>query len=70
MEKKVQEGSLYKERTAGVKFPRIIRVKKIEKIGTADYVYFMAQNQAAQIIHPNGGFIPLDSFLTAWAPND
>jgi hypothetical protein len=68
----VKEGQLYKERTKGVKFPRIIKVRKVEKMGsgTLDYVFYMAENQAAQAAHPNGGFIPLESFLDIWAPVD
>ena len=70
MEVQVKEGELYKERREGVKFPRVIRVRKIAKMGPMTYVFFMAENQAAQSAHPNGGFIPLDSFFTLWAPND
>ncbi len=68
----VKEGTLYKERRVGVKFPRIriIRVKKIAPMGPLTYVFYMAENQAAQAAHPNGCFIPLDSFLTAWEPAD
>jgi hypothetical protein len=68
----VKAGQSYKERTKGVKFPRIIKVRKIEKMGSGslDYVFFMAENQAAQAAHPNGGFIPLESFLEVWTPTD
>jgi hypothetical protein len=70
MEITIKEGQIYKERTPGVKFPRIIRVRKITKMGTTDYVLYMAENQVAQAAHPNGGFIPLSSFLEVWAPAD
>jgi hypothetical protein len=68
----VKEGQLYKERTKGVKFPRIIKVRKVEKMGSGslDYVFYMAENQAAMAAHPNGGFIPLESFLEVWTPVD
>ena len=66
----IREGSLFKERTPGVKFPKVIRVRKVGKMGPLIYVFFMAENQAAQAAHPNGGFIPLDSFLTVWIPLD
>lgn len=68
MEIQVKEGELYRERKQGVKFPRVVRVRKIAKMGPLDYVFFMAENQAAQSAHPNGGFIPLDGFLTVWEP--
>jgi hypothetical protein len=68
MEIQVKEGDLYKERDEKEKHPRIIRVKRIEKMGPLTYVFFMAENQPAQSIHPNGGFMPLDSFFTLWAP--
>ncbi|MEW6323883.1 MAG: hypothetical protein AB1515_00695 [Nitrospirota bacterium] len=68
MEEKIKEGGLYRERDAKVKFPRIIKVRKIEPMGPLKYVFFMAQNQAAQAIHPNGGFVPVDSFLAMWEP--
>ena len=61
-------GDAFKERTEGVKHPRVVKIRKIEKFGSLDYVYFMADNQAAQIIHPNGGFTPLENFLTVWEP--
>ena len=64
----VREGELYKEITKGVKFPRIIKVRKISKMGPQTYVFYMAENQAAQSAHPNGGFIPVDSFFALWAP--
>ena len=70
MEIQIKEGELYKERREGVKFPRVIRVRKIAKMGPLTYVFYMAENQAAQSAHPNGGFIPLDSFLTLWASTD
>lgn len=70
MEAAVKEGELYRERKEGVKFPRVIRVRKIAKMGPQKYVFFMAENQAAQSAHPNGGFIPLDSFFDLWAPYD
>lgn len=66
----VKEGTLYKERTKGIKFPRIIRVRKINKMGPMTYVFYMAENQAAMQAHPNGGFIPLESFLEVWTPTD
>jgi len=68
METEVKEGSLYKEREGKEKYPRIIRIKRVEKLGPMTYVFFMAENQKAQAIHPNGGFIPLDSFFKIWAP--
>lgn len=67
---KVKEGELYKERKDRVKFPRIIRVRKLAKMGPTMYVFFMAENQTAQAAHPNGGFIPVDSFFDLWAPLD
>ena len=70
MEMQVKEGELYKERKQGVKFPRVVRARKITKMGPLTYVFYMAENQVAQAAHPNGGFIPLESFLTVWAPND
>lgn len=70
MEAAVKEGELYKERKEGVKFPRVIRVRKIAKMGSVAYVFYMAENQAAQSAHPNGGFIPLESFLDLWVSYD
>ena len=70
MEAQVKEGELYKERNETARFPRIIRVRKIAKMGSLAYVFFMAENQTAQAAHPNGGFIPLESFLDTWAPYD
>jgi hypothetical protein len=64
----VKEGQLYQERTEGAQYPRVIRVKKITNIGPNPYVYFMAENQRAQSIHPNGGMIPLNTFLEVWTP--
>ena len=64
----VKEGQLYKERTKGAKFPRIIKVRKIDKMGPLTYVFYMAENQSAMAAHPNGGFIPLESFLKVWEP--
>jgi hypothetical protein len=66
----ITAGALFKERTSGVKFPRIIRVRKIEKMGPLDYVFYMAENQAAQAAHPNGGFTPKSAFLQLWQPAD
>jgi hypothetical protein len=68
MEPKIKDGALYRETDKQVKFPRIIRVKKLAEIGPLTYVYFMAENQAAQAIHPNGGFLPIDNFLRVWEP--
>ncbi len=68
MESQIKEGELYKERRAGVKFPRVIRVRKTAKMGPLMYVFYMAENQAAQAAHPNGGFIPIESFLEVWEP--
>lgn len=68
METQAKEGGLYTECTEGVKFPRVIRVKRIEKMGPLTYVFFEAANQAAQAAHPNGGFIPFDSFSLVWTP--
>ena len=62
----VKEGQLYRERTNGVKYPRIVRVRKVTNIGPNPYVYYMAENSAAQAIHPNGGMIPLSGFLEVW----
>jgi hypothetical protein len=67
-EVQIKEGELYKERKEGIKFPRVIRVRKISKMGPQTYVFYMAENQAAQSAHPNGGFIPVDSFFALWAP--
>lgn len=64
----VKEGELYKERDPKVKFPRIIKIRKIAPMGSLSYVFFVAENQAAQAIHPNGGFVPVESFLTLWQP--
>jgi hypothetical protein len=66
MKNQIKEGELYQERTQGVKYPRIIRIRKVAKMGPGDYVFFMAENQVAQAAHPNGGFIPIESFLDAW----
>ena len=66
----VNEGQLYKERSKDAKFPRIIRVRKIAKMGTLTYVFYMAENQSAQSAHPNGGFIPVESFFEVWVPCD
>ena len=68
METEVKEGLLFKERDEKEKHPRIIRIKRVEKMGPITYVFFMAENQSAQSIHPNGGFTPLDSFIKIWAP--
>ena len=64
----VKPGDLYQERTTGVKFPRVVKVKKIKKLKDVDYVYYMAENTAAQVIHPNGGFAPVTSFVVHWTP--
>jgi hypothetical protein len=64
----IKEGTLYKERDPNVKFPRIIKIRKIAQMGSLSYVFFMADNQAAKAIHPNGGFVPVDSFLKVWEP--
>lgn len=66
-ESEVKEGQLYREK-GDVKFPRVVRIRKVEKIGPRDYVYIEAQNQAAMAAHPNGGFLPLESFFTVWIP--
>ncbi|HEY4485363.1 MAG TPA: hypothetical protein VI702_03445 [Nitrospiria bacterium] len=66
--KQIKEGELYKERAPGVKFPRIVRIRKIAPMGPLSYVFYMAENQAAMAAHPNGGFIPFESFLTLWEP--
>ena len=68
MKLEVKEGELYKERNEGMKHLRIIRVRKLAKMGSLMYVFFMAENQKAQSIHPNGGFLPLESFFEMWAP--
>jgi len=68
MDAKVKEGMLFRERDASVKFPRIVKVRKLEVMGKLDYVYFVAENQAARSIHPNGGFVPVDGFLAMWEP--
>ena len=68
MAKKINVGDLYQERKEGVKYLKFIRIRKIEKIGSEEYVYFMAENPAAKAIHPNGGFVPLDGFIMAWEP--
>ena len=70
MSKKINVGDLYQERTEGVKYKRFIHIRKVEKIGSEDYVYFMADNAAAKAIHPNGGFVPLDGFIMAWEPKE
>lgn len=70
MSKQISVGDLYTERKNGVKFPRIIRIRKLEKIVSEDYVYFMAENEVAKAIHPNGGFVPLDGFKMAWKPSE
>jgi len=64
----VKEGELYRERDPKVKFPRIIKVRKIAQMGSLSYVFFIAENRAAQAIHPNGGFMPVDSFPSVWEP--
>ena len=68
VKEQIKEGELYKERKPGVKFPRIVRIRKIAPMGPLTYVFYMAENQAAQAAHPNGGFIPFESFLTLWEP--
>ncbi len=70
MDSKIKEGTLYKECTPGVKLPRVIRIRKIAKMGPREYVFFMAENQVAQAAHPNGSFTPLESFLTVWTPDE
>jgi hypothetical protein len=65
---KVKEGDLFQERTEGAKYPRIVRVRKVTDIGPNAYVYYMAENPAAQAIFPNGGMIPLSEFVKVWAP--
>jgi len=64
----IKEGGFYKDRDPKAKFPRIIKVRKIAQMGSLSYVFFVAENQAAKSIHPNGGFIPADSFLSMWEP--
>jgi hypothetical protein len=64
----VKEGALFQERDKTAKHPRIVRIKKVTNIGPNPYVYYMAENPAAQAIHPNGGMIPLAGFLDVWAP--
>ena len=64
----IKEGELYRECDPKVKFPRIIKVRKIAQMGSLSYVFFVAENQAAKAIHPNGGFMPVDSFPTLWEP--
>ena len=64
----VKEGELYQDSNPKAKYPRIIRIKKITNMGSKPYVYYVADNEAAKAIHPNGGMIPLDSFLDVWFP--
>lgn len=64
----VKEGGLYQDADIKAKFPRIIKIKKITEMGSQQYVYYVADNEAAKAIHPNGGMIPMDSFLDAWGP--
>lgn len=66
----IKADALFRERNDNVKFPRIIRVRKIDKMGATDYVFFMAENTAAMAAHPNGGFVPKDSFLLSWQPEE
>ena len=68
MAAEIKAGTLYRETDKQVKFPRIVKIKKLAEIGPLTYVYFMAENQAAQAIHPNGGFLPIDNFLRVWEP--
>lgn len=67
-ETQVKEGELYQESNEKSKFPQIIRIKKITDMGSKPYVYYVADNEVAKSIHPNGGMIPLDSFLDVWSP--
>ena len=64
----IKEGQLYRDRDPKAKFPRIIKVRKIAQMGSLSYVFFVADNQAAKAIHPNGGFIPAETFLSVWEP--
>ena len=68
MTETVKEGQLYRECSEKVKFPRIIRVKRLREMGSISYVFFVAENQAAMSVHPNGGFMPLSSFPAEWTP--
>lgn len=64
----ITEGKKYKEKNPAIKFPKVVKVRKIQNLGKITHVQFMAHNAAAQAAHPNGGFIPIDSFLKVWEP--
>ena len=64
----VKQDSLYREIDEKTSFPRVIRVKRIADMGSTPYVFYVAVNNAAMAAHPNGGFMPLDSFSTLWIP--
>ncbi len=66
-ETEVKEGQTYEESGKGVKFPRIIKIRKVTELSKRQYVYYVAENETAKAIHPNGGFTPLDSFVTMWS---
>ncbi len=66
MSAEISVGNKYKEKTEGIKFPKIVKVRKIQDMGKITHVQFMADNPAAQSAHPNGGFIPIESFLKVW----
>lgn len=71
MSAEIKVGNLYKQKTVkkdGIKFPKIVKIRKIQEMGKITHVQFMADNAAAQSAHPNGGFIPIESFLTLWEP--
>ncbi|HEY5649260.1 MAG TPA: hypothetical protein VIU33_07150 [Nitrospiria bacterium] len=68
MSAEIKPGNVYQEKAEGIKFPKKVKVRKIQTMGKLEYVQFMADNAAAQSAHPNGGFIPLASFLKVWEP--
>lgn len=64
----VKVDQLYREWDDRIKFPRVVRVRKILDMGGRPYVLFMAENQSAMAVHPNGGFTPLEIFPKLWVP--
>ncbi len=65
-ETEIKEGQIYQESEAKVKFPRIIKIRKVTELAKRQYVYYIAENECAKAIHPNGGFTPLDTFTSVW----
>ena len=51
MSSEIKVGNLYKEKDPGVKFPKIVKIRKIQDMGGITHVQFMADNAAAQSAH-------------------